>query len=88
VRYQRGWSPRRYRLQLTMNEETHATLRRLQDLRRREIPSGDPAAIVDRTLRLLLRDVEKRKLAATAKPRKGPPFRNGRGPHGSEPAHA
>jgi hypothetical protein len=63
-------SPKRYRLQLTVGQEAHDALRRLQDLLRREIPSGDPAVIVDRALALLLQDVEKRKLAATARPRR------------------
>lgn len=44
-------APERYRLQITMAKETHDTLRRLQDLLAREIPGGDPAAIVDRALR-------------------------------------
>jgi hypothetical protein len=63
-------SPERYRMQVTVGQETHDTLRRLQDLLRREIPSGDPAVIVDRALTLLLQDVEKRKLAATSRPRR------------------
>jgi hypothetical protein len=63
-------SPERYRVQLTVSRETHDTLRRLQDLLRREIPTGDPAVIVDRALTLLLHDVEKRKLAATSRPRR------------------
>jgi hypothetical protein len=67
----------RYRVQVTVGEETHDKLRRLQDLLRREIPSGDPAVIVDRALTLLLQDVEKRKLAATSRPRRGTPLRNG-----------
>lgn len=60
-------APERYRLQLTMGKETHDRLRRLQDLLAREIPDGDPAAIVDRALTLLLMDVEK-KLGAAARP--------------------
>jgi hypothetical protein len=55
-------------LQLTMGQSTHDTLRRLQDLLAREVPGGDPAVIVDRALTLLLKDVEKKKLAATEKP--------------------
>ncbi len=62
-------APERYRLQFTVDKETHDKLRRLQDLLAREIPDGDPAAIFDRALTLLLKDVEKKKLAATAKPR-------------------
>lgn len=62
-------APERYRLQITLGQETHDRLRRLQDLMRREVPDGDPAAIVDRALAVLLREVEKRKTRATTKPR-------------------
>ena len=41
----------------------------MQDLLCREIPDGDPAAIFERALDLLARDVEKKKLAAATKPR-------------------
>jgi hypothetical protein len=44
-------------------------LRRVQALLRREIPDGDPAAIFDRALALLLDKVEKAKLGAAANPR-------------------
>jgi len=62
-------TPERYRLQFTVPKETHDRLRRVQDLLRREVPDGDPGAIFDRALILLEREVEKKKLAATAKPR-------------------
>ena len=62
-------APARYRVQFTIGETTHDKLRRLQGLLRRGIPSGDPAAIVDLALGLLLEKVEKAKLAATAEPR-------------------
>ncbi len=62
-------APARYRVQFTMGEETHKKLRRVQDLLRREIPDGDPAAIFDRALTLLLEDVGRKKLAETTKPR-------------------
>jgi hypothetical protein len=62
-------SPERYRVQFTVSAETHDKLRRVQNLLCREIPSGDPAAIFERALDLLLQDVEKKKLAAVAKPR-------------------
>jgi 5-methylcytosine-specific restriction endonuclease McrA len=68
-------APTRYQVQFTVGQETHDTLRRLQDLLRREIPNGDPAAIVDRALTLLLRQVEKRKLATTS--RRARPIRSG-----------
>src|SRR5258706_11060526 len=62
-------SPERYRIQFTIGKESHDKLRRLQALLRREIPDGDPAAIFDRALTLLLEKVEKAKLGAAAKPR-------------------
>jgi len=70
-------SPQRYRVQFTIGEESHDKLRRLQTLLRREIPDGDPAAIVDRALTLLLERVERQKLAAAAKPRPARPIRPG-----------
>jgi hypothetical protein len=62
-------APGRYRVQFTVGKDTHDKLRRLQALLRREIPSGDPGAIFDRAVTLLLEKVEKAKLGATTKPR-------------------
>jgi hypothetical protein len=62
-------SPERYRVQFTIGKDTHDKLRRLQDLLRREIPDGDPAALFDRAVTLLLEKVEKVKIGAAAKPR-------------------
>jgi hypothetical protein len=62
-------APDRYRVQFTIGKAGHDDLRRLQELLRREIPSGDPAAIVERALALLLAKIEKDKLGATSKPR-------------------
>jgi len=62
-------APERYRVQFTIGAATHEKLRRAQELLRREIPDGDPGAIFDRALALLLEDVARRKLAETAKPR-------------------
>jgi hypothetical protein len=62
-------SPDRYRVQFTVRKETHDKLRRLQALLRREIPNGDPAAIFDRAVTVLLEKVEKEKIGATQKPR-------------------
>jgi 5-methylcytosine-specific restriction endonuclease McrA len=70
-------SPERYRVQFTIGKESHDKLRRLQTLLRREIPDGDPAAIVDRALTLLLERVERKKLAASAKTRPARPIRPG-----------
>jgi hypothetical protein len=62
-------APERYKLQFTISRETHAKLRRVQALGRHVIPSGDPAAIFDRALTLLLHDLERRRCAAVTSPR-------------------
>ena len=67
-----AWAPERYRVQFTIGQEVHEKLRRLQALLRREIPDGDPGAIFDRALTVLLEKVEKRKLGAADKPRPRP----------------
>jgi HNH endonuclease len=48
----------------------HQKLRRLQDLLRHTLPSGDVAEIFDRGLTLLLKEVERQKLAAVDRPRR------------------
>jgi HNH endonuclease len=70
-------APERYRVQFTIGQETHEKLRRLQTLLRREIPDGNPAVIFDRALTLLLEKVEKNKLGAATKPRRGASIRPG-----------
>src|SRR5206468_9907392 len=62
-------SPERYRVQFTIGKESHEKLRRVQALLRREIPNGDPGAIFDRALTLLLENVERTKRGAAKKPR-------------------
>jgi len=62
-------APARYRVQFSMGEETHEKFCRVQDLLRREIPDGDPGAIFDRALTLLLEDVGRKKRAEVSKPR-------------------
>jgi hypothetical protein len=62
-------APQRFKVQLTIGQETHDRLRRVQDLLRHSVPSGNPAVIFDRALTLLLRDLERRKLAAVARAR-------------------
>ena len=59
----------RYKVQFTVSPATHDKLRRVQDLLRHSIPNGDPAAIFDRALTLLLAELERAKLAATSRPR-------------------
>ncbi len=70
-------APERYHVKFTIGEATHRKLRRVQTLLRREIPDGDPGAIFDRALEVLLEKVEKKKLAATARPRRGTAIRPG-----------
>ena len=70
-------APERYRVQFTIGQESHDRLRRLQALLRREIPDGDPGAIFDRALALLLDEVERAKLGKAAKPRREPSIRPG-----------
>ena len=61
-------APERFRVQFTVGKETHEKLRFAQDMLRREIPDGDPGAIFDRALTLLLEEVARAKMAATAAP--------------------
>ena len=70
-------APGRYKLQFTVSAETCEKLRRVQDLLRHRLPNGDPAAIFDRALTLLLTDLERTKLAATARPRGSSPTGKG-----------
>jgi hypothetical protein len=76
-------SPERYRVQFTIGEESHDKLRRVQALLRREIPDGDPGAIFERAIALLLERVEKEKLGAASKPRTPPAIRPGTDSRGS-----
>ena len=61
----------RYLLKVTLSRETHDKLERARAMLRHTIPSGDPAAVVDRALTALLEQLEKRKTAATIHPRPG-----------------
>ena len=70
-------TPERYRLQFTVSKETHDKLRRLQNLLCREVGDGDPAAIFDRALDALERDVAKKKRACTPRPREARGTREG-----------
>jgi hypothetical protein len=67
----RPLAPERYEVRFTASAETCAKLKRAQDLLRHAIPNGDTAAIVDRALTLLVADLERKKLGATEKPRRG-----------------
>ena len=66
-------APGRFKVQFTVGEETYRKLRRVQDLSRHRLPSGNLDAIFDRALTLLLNDLEKSKIAATKRPRVSSP---------------
>jgi hypothetical protein len=68
-------APERFRLQVTIGAETHARLRRAQDLLRHAIPDGDVAEVLDRALTLLVKELERARFAATGRPRKAEPSR-------------
>src|SRR5262245_23093600 len=59
----RAVAPERYKVQFTIGPEMHRKLRTLQDLMRHSVPNGDVATIFDRAVTLLLREIERRKLA-------------------------
>jgi hypothetical protein len=63
-------TPERFKLQITMDRETHDTLREIQDLIRHVVPSGDAAVIVARALKLLREQLLRRKAALVRRPRK------------------
>jgi hypothetical protein len=65
-------APERDRVQFTIGRETHAKLRRLQDLLRSD---RDPATLFDRGITLLLEKVERTRLGKTSKPRPPQPIR-------------
>lgn len=62
-------APQRYRVQFTASAETHAKLLQAQELLRSQVPEGDVGEIIDRALTALLKDLTKRKFAATDRPR-------------------
>ena len=63
-------SPRRYKLQVTIGQETRDKLTELQGLLSHQVPDGDPAEILDRALDALLVQTKKKKAALTDRPRK------------------
>ena len=70
-----GWarvrplSSRRFALHVTIGEVTHSKLRYAQELLSHQSISGDVAAVLDRALSALIAQLEKRKFAATSRPR-------------------
>ncbi len=64
-------APERFKVQFTVSRDTYDKLRQAQDLLRHMMPDGDPAAIFDRALTLLIADLSKTKFAAADRPRTG-----------------
>jgi hypothetical protein len=58
-------APRRFKIEITVDQTTHDHLRVLQDLLRHQLPGADPAAIVSRAIELLLDETLKKKAAMT-----------------------
>jgi hypothetical protein len=61
----------RYQFRFTGSAATREKFRKAQDLLRHAVPNGDPAEVFDRALPALLADLERRKFAATDRPRRG-----------------
>src|SRR5712691_9869763 len=59
----------RYEIRFTAGAETREKLRLAQDLLAHAIPSGDLAQVFDRALTLLVEDLQRKKFAATQRPR-------------------
>lgn len=66
-----------YKVQVTISREAYEILRRIQDLMRHVVPSGDPAVIIERGLQALLADLERRKTAHTERPHRTAPCNSG-----------
>jgi hypothetical protein len=66
-------SPRRYKVEITVDEATHDKLRSLQDLLGRSSTGRDPAAIISRAIDDLLVRTLARKAACTDRPRSPKP---------------
>jgi hypothetical protein len=62
-------APDRYEIRFTASAQTREKLRLAQDLLRHAVPNGDLAEVIDRALTVLLKDLAKKKFAATERPR-------------------
>jgi 5-methylcytosine-specific restriction endonuclease McrA len=62
-----------YRLHLTISGAARDTLQQLQALMAHQVRNGDVAVIVEQALALLLAKVQRKRQAATARPRSTPP---------------
>lgn len=62
-------SPRRYRLHVTIGQRAKDALEELRELLSHQIPTGDPALVVEKALAVLLVEAKKQKAALAKKPR-------------------
>lgn len=76
----------RYLLRVTISADAHAKLRKAQDLLRHSVPNGDPSAIIDRALTLLVEQLERAKTARASRPRQRRPPRSRKVPSRYIPA--
>jgi len=65
-------APERFGLQCTIGRETHEKLRYVQELLSHQVPAGDLAQVLDRVLEAAIPELERRKFAATSRPRPTP----------------
>jgi hypothetical protein len=63
-------APERFLLQVTVGQSTRDKLRHAQELLGHSLPSGDVAQVLDRALDALIEQLERRKFAATPRPRR------------------
>jgi hypothetical protein len=59
-------APERYTVQFTIGRETYEKLQRARDLLRHVVPDGNPAAVFDRALTTLLKELSRSRLGADA----------------------
>jgi hypothetical protein len=59
----------RFQIKFTASAETVARLRQAQDLLRHAVPSGDAAEIIDRALIVLVKELTRKKIAGSDRPR-------------------
>jgi 5-methylcytosine-specific restriction endonuclease McrA len=60
----------RYLLRVTLTEQTHAKLERARSLLRHVVPDADLGVVLDRALTMLVKDLERTRLAVTTRPRR------------------
>ncbi len=65
-------APERFALHLTISQQTHDKLRYAQALLGHQVSSGEIAEVLDRALDALIHQLERRKFAATSRPRPRP----------------